>query len=219
MDGTNVHDTDVNAFGGESIARTEVIELLELGSDVRRHYQPVGRAAEGGPVDDVSYFERLVHQSDVAVGVVNASTSSGRKVVCRTDSGSNDEVVDDFTVDFGDHFISHEVGQGGLGVNVVNSLEVLSCFQRPRGLELTSDGGNAVTVDAQGHFWLEGVSFEIVLVVGVGNCANWERSMAKGNSHSASCAIESGGAGGGGVYCDGAGEAGAVTDEDDVRSA
>lgn len=219
MDGTNVHDADVNTFGGERIARTEVVELLELGSDVRRHHQPVGGTTEGGSVDDVRHFERLVHQSDVAVGVVNASTSSGRKVVSRTDSGCNDKVVDDFTVDFRNHFIGHEVGEGRFGIDVVNGLKVLSGFQGPRGLELTGDSGNAVTVDAQGDFGLEGVSFEIVLVVGKRNGANGERSSAQGHGHSAGGAVESGGARSGGVNGDGAGEASAIADEDHVRGA
>jgi len=121
--------------------------LLVLGGDVGGHDHPVGGTTEGDPVDDVRDFEGLVHQRDVTVGEVDRGSGSRGEVVVGTDGGGDDEVVDDFTVDFRNHFIGHEVGEGGFGIDVVNGLQVLGGFQAPASLELAGDGGDRVTVD------------------------------------------------------------------------
>jgi len=159
LNGAHVHDADVHTFGGESIGSAEVVQLLELAGDVGAHHHPVCWATEGGPVDDVGNFQCLVHQGDVAICEVDGSTGSGGEVVASTDAGADDQIVDDFTIDFGDHFVCHQVGQGALGVDVMDGLEVLSGFEGPGGLELTGDGADAITVDAQGDLGLEGVGF------------------------------------------------------------
>ena len=55
-----------------------------------------------------------------------------------------DQVVDDFAVDFSDHFVGHEVGQGAFGVHVVNALEILSGFEGPGGFQLAGHGGHRI---------------------------------------------------------------------------
>ena len=112
MDGSGVHDADVESFLDEGITGAEVVELLEFGADVGGGYHPVCRAAECGAVDDVGDFERFVEQRDVAVREVDGCSSGGREVMACADGGCDDEVVDDLPVDFGDHFIGHEVGEG-----------------------------------------------------------------------------------------------------------
>ena len=76
-------------------------------------------------MDDVCDFEDLVEQGDVAVGEVDRGTGSRCEVVVGANGSSDDEVVDDFAVDFRYHLIGHEIRQGGLGVDVVDGLEVL----------------------------------------------------------------------------------------------
>ena len=171
MDGSGVHDANVKFFLDEGIGGAEVIELLELGADVGGGDQPVGRAAECGPVDDVRDLECFVEERDVPVGEVDGGTGGRGEVVGRTDGCCNNQVVDNLPVDLGDHFVGHKVGEGGFGVDVVDGLEILGGFKAPGGLELTSDGGDGVAVDAQGDFWLEWVGFEVVFVVESCDCA------------------------------------------------
>ena len=216
MDGAGVHDADIHAFVDHGVGATEVVELLELGADVRGGDHPVGGATEGGPVDDVGNFEDFVEQSDVAVGEVDGGSGGGGEVVggpnCRTDN----QVVDDFTVDFGDHFISHQIGEGGFGVDVVYGLEVLGGFQRPGGLELAGNGGDGVAVDAQGEFGLEGVGFEVVFVVDAGECADWEGSSIEFDFEFAGGVAE---AGVGGINGDTGGDIAAFAEDYDIDCA
>jgi len=128
LDGSGVHDADVESFLDEGVTGAEVVELLEFGADVGGGYHPVGWATECGSVDDVGDFEGFVEQRDVAVGEVDGGTGGGCEVVACADGGCYDEIVDDLPVNFGDHFVCHEVGQGGLGVDVVDRLEVLGGF-------------------------------------------------------------------------------------------
>lgn len=214
LDRTHVHNADVHTFGVEGIRSAEVVQLLELRGDVGAHHHPVSGTTQGGSVDDVSNFERLVHQGDVTVGEVNRGTSSGGEVVLSTDRSRNDEVVDDFPVDFGDHFISHQVGQGALSVDVMHRLEVLSGFQRPRGLQLTGDGGNRVAVDRQGDFRLERVAFEVILVVDASDGRRGEATVAQNDINSAGGVVEVAGVG---INRDGFGETGAIADNHNVR--
>lgn len=125
-------------------------------------------------MDDVGDFEDFVHQGDVAVGEVDACTSSRCEVVRGTNCGGDDQVVDDFAVNFRDHFVRHEVGESCLCIDVVDGFEVLGGFEGPGGFQFSGDGGYAVTVDAEGDFWLEGVGFEVVLVVDAGDGSDWE---------------------------------------------
>lgn len=127
-------------------------------------------------MDDVGDFQRLVEQRDVAVSEVDRGTGCRREVVVGTDGGGDDEIVDDFTIDFRYHFVCHEVGQGAFGVDVMDGLKVLSGFKRPARLELADDGTDRVTVDAHRDFRLERVSFEIVLVVNARHGTGRERS-------------------------------------------
>jgi hypothetical protein len=80
-------------------------------------------------VDDVGDFQDLVHQGDVAVREVHRGTGGGGEVVVSPDGRGDDQVVDDLTIDFGNHLIGHEVGEGALGVDVVDRLEVLGGLQ------------------------------------------------------------------------------------------
>ncbi len=142
LDGTGIGDANVDSIGGEDVRTTEVVQLLELAGDIRRSDHPVGRSAQRGPVDDVGDFQGLVEQRDVAVDEVHRSASSRCEVVGRTDTGGDDQVVDDFTVDLSDDLITHQVGQGGLSVHVVHGLEILSRLKAPRGLQFAGDSRN-----------------------------------------------------------------------------
>ena len=170
-------------------------------------------------MDDVGNFQGLVHQGDVTIREVDRSTSGGREVVACADARADDQIVDDFTIDLGDHFVSHQVGQGALGVDVMDSLEVLRGFEGPGGLELTGDGADAITVDAQGDLGLEGVRFQVVLVVNASNCPSRQATRAKGDLSETSAVVEGGRTRGGGVNSNGAGELGAVADQDGVGGA
>lgn len=218
LNGAHVHDANIHTFGGESIGSAEVVQLLELAGDVGAHHHPVGGATQSGPMDDVGNLKDLVHQGDVTVGEVNRGTGSGGEIVARTDAGADDQIVDDFTIDLGDHLVGHQVGQGALGVDVVDSLEVLSSFEGPGGLELAGDGADAITVDAQGDLWLEGIGFQVVLVVNASNGTGGEATSAQGDLNRTGGVVEFG-LPSGGVHGDGAGELGAVTDQDGVGSA
>lgn len=125
-------------------------------------------------MDDVSGFEHFVHQGNVAVGVVYASTGCCCEVVVCSDGCSDDQVVDDFTIDFGNHFVCHQVGHGFFSVDVVDSFEVLCSFNGPGGFELAAYGCYRVAVDAHGYFWLEWVRFQVVFIAYAGYCAGWE---------------------------------------------
>lgn len=216
MDGPDVHQADVNTFGGEGIACSEVVQLLELAANVCTHHRPVSWTTQSGSVDDVCYFQQLVEQGDVSVSEVDRCTRCSSEVVVCTDCCCNDQVVDDFTVDFCNHFIGHKVGEGAFCVDVVNRLEVLCCFQGPAGLELSGDSCDAVTVDAQSNFWLEWVCFEIVLVVYPCDCACWERTSRQRDGDSASAVVELGSSGRGRIDSDRAGKFGAVANENGV---
>jgi len=217
LDRADVHDADVDTFRCERVARTEVVELLEFRADVGGHDHPVGGTTERCPVDDVRDFEDLVHQGDVAVGEVHGRTSGGREVVVGTNGCRNDQVVDDFTIDFRDHFIGHQVGESGLGVDVVNRLEVLSCLEAPAGLELTRDRGDRVAVDAQRNFRLERVGFEVVLVVDACDRSGREDTGGERDLNSTGRVVELGGTSGGRVNRQVVGEVRAVANEDNVR--
>ena len=167
-------------------------------------------------MDDVCDFEGFVKQRDVAVGEVDGCTGCGREVVICSDGGGDNQVVNDFTVDFGNHLVGHEVGEGGFGVDVVNGLEVLCGFERPGSLELSSDGCDAITVDAQGDFGLEGVGFEVVLVVDAGYGSDGECSGTQRDLDLSGAVVECGCSSGGRVDGQGGGEVGAVADEDYV---
>jgi len=166
---TSVGDTDVDAVSCESIAATEVVQLFILRGDIGTGYEPVRRTTERGSVDDVRDFNRLVEQRDVAIGEVNRGTSGRREVVLSADRGGDQEVIDDFAVDFSNHFIGHEIRQCTLCIDVVNRLEILSSFQGPAGLELTSEGAHRIRIDAHRHFGLERVVLQVVLVAGASN--------------------------------------------------
>ena len=90
-------------------------------------------------MDDVGDLEGLVHQRNVTVSKVDRSTGCGSEVMISADSGRDDQVVDDFPIELGNHLIGHEVGEGRFSIDVVNGLEVLGRFQRPRSLELTGN--------------------------------------------------------------------------------
>ena len=60
-------DSDVDSVLGESIAATEVVQLLELARDIGRSDDPVRWTAKGCAVDHVRNFQHLVEQGDVAV--------------------------------------------------------------------------------------------------------------------------------------------------------
>lgn len=175
LDGARRGDPDVNPVLGESVTATEVVQLFELAGDIRAGDHPVGWATECGAVDDVRDLQHLVEERDVAVCEVDRGTSRCAEVVDGANRGRDDEVVDDFAVDLGDHFVGHEVGESSLGVNVVDALEVLSRFERPSCLELSSYGTNAVRINGHRDFWLEGVIFKIELVIRAGDCSARDR--------------------------------------------
>ena len=216
LDRTGVHDADVDAFFGQRVAGAEVIELLELARDVGGGHHPVGWPAKGRPVDDVGHFQRLVEQRDVAVGEVDRGPGCRGEVVGRTDGGGDDQVVDQLTIDFGDHFVAHEVGEDLFGVDVLDGLEILSGFQRPRGLELTGHGGDGVAVDGHREFWLERVVFQVVVVADLGHGSVWEDASTEGDADGTGGVVEDGGTGGADIDFDVVGEVGAVTEEDGV---
>ena len=158
-------DADVHAVLRHRVTGAEVIELFELGADVGGGDHPVRRSAQRGPVDDVRDFEHLVEQRDVPVGEVDRGTGSGCEVVAGADGTCDDQVVDDFAVDFRNELIGHDVGQGAFGVNVMHGLEVLGRFEGPVGAQLAGHGAHRVGIDAHRDLWLHWVVFEIVLVV------------------------------------------------------
>ena len=166
-------------------------------------------------MDDVRDLEHLVEQSDVPVSEVDRGTGCGGEVVVGTNRCRNDQVVDDFTIDLRDHLVGHQVGESGLGVDVVNRLEVLSSFQRPRSLELTSDSGNRVAVDAQGDFRLEGVGFKVVLVVHASDSPIGEGTSGERDLNSTGRVVESRRAISRGIDFKAVGEGGAITNDDD----
>ena len=193
--------------------------MLELRADIGGGHHPVSRTTQCGSVDDVRNFEHLVQQGDVAIREVHRSPGCRGEVVRSTNRSGDDEVVDDFAVDFRNHLVGHQVRQGALGVDVVHRLEILSGFQRPRCLELTSNSRNAVTVDAQGHFRLEGVGFEVVLVVHTSDGVGWQRNAATHRDLDRTCrVIERRGPRGRGVNTDGAHRTTAIADHDDISS-
>ena len=122
-------------------------------------------------MDDVGHFQYLVEQGDVSVRKVDGCSGCCAEVVRGSDTGGDDQVIDDFSIDFCDHFIGHEVGEGPFCVDVVYGFEVLCGFERPCGFELSCDCADRITVDAQGDFGLEWVVFEIELVVCSGDQA------------------------------------------------
>lgn len=167
-------------------------------------------------MDDVRNLKALVEQCDVAVGEVDRGTSSSSEVVAGTDGGGDDQIVDDFTIDLSNHFVGHQVSENALGVNVLDALEVLGSLEGPCGLELAGDSTDGVAVDAQGDFWLEGVSFQVILVIDPSDGTCWEGASGEGDADSTGAVGEGGCAGGDGVYCECAGEFGAVTDQDNL---
>lgn len=142
-------------------------------------------------MDDVGNFEDLVQQGDVTVREVNGCTSSGSEVVDGSDAGGDDEIVDDFTIDLSDHLIGHEVGEGTFSVDVVDRLEVLCSFQGPGGLQLAGYRADGITVNRQGDFGLEGVVFQVVLVINSGECILRNGAAGEGYGKFTSVVIES----------------------------
>ncbi len=193
VDRANVGDTDVQAVRYHCIAGLEVVQLLELGADVGACDHPVGWTTEGGAVNDVGNFQRLVPQGDVAVGEVDRCTGCSAEVVGCTDAGGDDQVVDDFAVDFSNHFVGHQVRQHAFGIDVVNGLEILGGFEAEAGLQLAGLSGHRIAVQAEANLWLEWIGFEVVLVVDAGDRTNWEVTGQQGDLESTGAVVEEGG--------------------------
>lgn len=166
-------------------------------------------------MDDVRHFQYLVQEGDVAVREVHGCPGCCAEVVNCADACRDDQVVDDFTIDLRDHLVGHEVGQRPFCVDVVHGLEVLCGFQGPGGLQLAGDRADRVTVNRQGDLGLEGVVFQVVLVVDPRQGILGDGPTGEGDGEFARGVVERGCAGGGLVDFD-VGTVGAVVDEHDV---
>ena len=144
-------------------------------------------------------LEHLVQERDVTISEVDRRTSSRREVMRGTNRSGDDQVVDDFTVDFRDHLIGHQVGEGGLGIDVVHGLQVLCGFQRPGGLQLTCYGADRVTVNRQGDLGLEWVIFQVELIISPYQGIARNRAGGQSDRDRASAMVESRGTCGAGI--------------------
>jgi hypothetical protein len=167
-------------------------------------------------VNDIRHFQDLVHQGDVAVREVHRRTGSGGEVVVSPDGRRNYQVINNLTIDFGNHLIGHEVGESALSIDIMDRLQVLGGLQTPGGLQLAGDSRNRVAVDGQRHLWLEGVGFQIVLIINPSDSSRREDARRERNLHHPSGVVEGGRTGRIDIHRKVAGKVGAIAHEDDV---